>query len=236
MANEDISTQILGSMKLGATAGLVGNIILYSFLLLLVVGIIYLMYYLFSFTNTLIVRDAINGRKIVKKVKWKESRDSKNNIWLITPFNRIKKPLPPSDSIEVTPKGKKWVEAWRGEDTESFLWIKDTFDYNTYKTAHPEFQPLTTQERELLVNEVYKSQAYKKRNLYDTIVQVSLIMAPIILIAVIGLTLGDITEALNEYSAPLTSALSNVADSFEASANALAGIQEVTVDVTGVPD
>lgn len=223
MAEENI----IGSVDVYATLGVVGDVLLWSLIVLSVVGIIYLIWYLMSFKNTLIIRDAVNERKVVSKKNWKEKRDRNGNIWLITPFNRIKKALPPSKAIEITTKGRRWVEAWRGEDTETLIWIEDPFNYQTYKEQNPEFQPLTTQERELLINEISKSHEYKKKTTYELIVQISLIMAPIILIAVIGLVLGDITESLNAYSAPLTSTLDKVATSFETASENLAGLQTI---------
>lgn len=233
---EDLNSEIFGAINLGASVSLVGDVLLWSLGVILVLGIVYFLYYLMSFNNTLILRDATNGNKIVKKMKWKERRDKNNNIWLLTPFNKIKKPLPPSESIEITPKGKKWVEAWRGEDTETLIWVKDTFNYQNYKENYPEFQPLTTQERELLVNEISKSQQYNKRNLFDTIVQVSLIMAPIILIAIVGLTLGDITEALTSYATPLTSTLQSVGANFENAMETLSCVQTIDGGNVEIPN
>lgn len=222
-----VESEIFGSVDVAGSLGVIGDVLLWTFIILSVLGIVYLVWYLMSFRNTLIIRDAINERKVISKKNWKEKRDKNNNIWLITPFNRIKKSLPPAKAIEITSKGRKWVEAWRGEDTETLIWIKDGFNYETYKEEHPEFQPLITQERELLINEISKSHAYKKRSLYDTIVQISLIMAPIILIAVIGLVLGDITEGLNTYAAPLTNTLQSVGESFVTASENLAGIQTI---------
>lgn len=221
---EDLNS-IVSSYNVTGTLGAVGDVLLWAFIVLAVLGIVYLIYYLMSFKNTLVIRDTINQRKIISTRKWKEKRDKNNNIWLITPFNRIKKPLPPAKAIEISIKGRKFVEAWRGEDTETFIWIEDDFDYETFKESNPEFQPLTTQERELLINEISKSHAHKKRSLFDTIIQVSLIMAPIILIAVIGLVLGDITEGLNTFSKPLTNAMETTSQAFVTASENLAGIQ-----------
>ena len=87
MAEENI----IGSVDVYATLGVVGDVLLWSLIVLSVVGIIYLIWYLMSFKNTLIIRDAVNERKVVSKKNWKEKRDRNGNIWLITPFNRIKK-------------------------------------------------------------------------------------------------------------------------------------------------
>lgn len=224
---EDLNN-IVSGYDVAGTLGTMGDILLWAFVVALVIGIVYLIYYLMSFKNTLIIRDTINKRKIISVKKWKEKRDRNNNIWLITAFNRIKKPLPPAKAIEISIKGRKFVEAWRGEDTETFIWIEDAFDYENFKDKHSEFQPLTTQERELLINEISKSHAHKKRSLYDTIVQISLIMAPIILIAVIGLVLGDITEGLSTFAAPLTEVMKTTSEAFVTASENLAGIQTLS--------
>lgn len=226
----------LGGVNVAGSLATMGEVILWGFVVGLLVGIVYLIYYLMSFKNTLVIRDAVHGRKIVSTKKWKEKRDKENNIWLITPFNRIKKPLPPTQAVEITAKGKRWAEAWRGEDTETLIWITDKFDYQTYKEENDNFQPLTTQERELLVNEISKSKDYQKKSLYETIVQISLIMAPIILIAVIGLVLGDITEGLTSYAQPLTSTLQSVGASFDSAMSSMSCVQNVPVDVIEVPN
>lgn len=237
MAEDVLGGDIIGGVNLTSSVGVIGDVLLWAFIVLLILGGVYLVYYLFSFQNTLIVRDTVNNRKVIKKVKWKETKDRNNVVWMVTPFNKLKKPLPPSDAIELTPKGKKWVEAWRGEDSETFVYVTDKFNYETYKKENPEFQPLGTAERELLVNQIAKSAKFTKKNGWEIALQISLIMAPVIMIAVIGITLGDITEGLTSYAKPLTGTLNNVADSFERASMNLAGIQEAPQDnVLEVPN
>lgn len=229
MAEDDILD--LGNIDFTSGIADLGNIALWVLIGALIIGIFYFVYYISSFKHTLIVRDIVNGRKLIRRFKWREHKDKKKNIWLQTPFNKIKKPLPPNRSVEVTPKGKKWVEAWRGEDTETLVYINDRFDYDQYKDENESFQPVTTQERELIVTELSKAAAYKKKTTAELILQISLIMAPILLIAIIGIVLGDITEALVTYSQPLTDTLTTVSDNFVTASNNLAGIQEVTQEV-----
>jgi hypothetical protein len=228
MAGNDIlGGDIIGGVNVTQSFDVLGTVMLWGFIIVLVLGMVYLLYYLFSFKNTLIIRDTAHNRKVIRKVKWKETKDRKNVIWMVSPFNRMKKPLPPSDAIEITPTGKKWVEAWRGEDSESLIYAKDTFNYDEFSKDNTGFQPLTTQERELLVNQVAKAAAYKTKNVYEMAVQITMIMAPIILIAVIGLTLGDISEGLTQFATPITNTMNTVADSFVTASENLAGIQTV---------
>lgn len=226
---EDLGS-VVGAVNFDAVSSgfaTLGTILYWTLFIAVICGAAYFIWYWLSFKNTLVVRDVVNGRKLVRKYRWKEFKDKNKNIWMISPFKQLKKALPPDESIDITPKGKKWVEAWRGEDTETFIYAKDDFQYNKYKEGHPEFQPLTTQERELLVNEIMKSHEYKKKTTTEMILQIAMYMAPVILIAVIAITIGDVTEALVEYSKPLTSTLNNVANSFEEAAKTLAGVQEV---------
>lgn len=216
-----------------------GEVLLWLFVALLVGALIYLLYYITTFKHQLVIRDIAHGRKIISKLKWKEKKTKDGNIWLVTPFNKIKKPLPPSNAIELTKKGKKFVEAYRGEDTDTLVWIRDNFDYEVFKNNNINtFQPVTTQERELVINQLKKAYAYKKMGKLEIIMAVSIFMAPVIMIAIIGLTLGDITEALTTYSEPLTNTLNTVSENFVQASNNLAGIQtpEPIVNQTGVPN
>lgn len=238
MAENDLLNGVITSANVTSNVALFGEIFLYAIVGIAVIGLIYLVYYLTTFKHTLIIRDAVHGRKVISKKKWKEKRGKDNNIWLITPFNRIKKPLPPTDAVEITARGRKWVEAWRGEDTESLIYIKDEFNYKSYKAEHSDFQPLTTQERELLIAQVTKAHSYKKKTTWERVVTIAIFMAPLLMIAIIGLTLGDITEALTEYSKPLTNSLATTSQAFVEASNNLANIQtpEVIINPEEVPN
>lgn len=236
---EEGLTSALNTQNVISGFGVFGEVILYVVMGLLIIGLVYLLYYMTTFKNKLIIRDIANGRKIITIKRWKERRGKDSNIWLVTPFNKIKKPLPPAKAIELTGRGRKIVEAYRGEDTDTLVWIEDSFDYQEFKESSADtFKPLTTQERELLIAQVAKAHSYKKKSTWEMVMAISLFMAPVIMIAIIGLTLGDITEALSTYSQPITSSLERVSNSFVEASNNIANIQtpDVIVNNTGVPN
>lgn len=224
--------------NVAGTAGTFSQVLSWGLLILAVGGLLYLLYYLFTFKNTIVIREVINGRKIIHTKKWKIQKDKNNNLWLITPFKKLKKQIPPTESIDLTTKAKKWVEAWRGDDSETFIWCKDDFQYEDFKkTNYQEFQPLMTAERELLVNEIAKSNAYNKRSTMDVILQLAPYMFLIILIAVISFTIGDVTTALTDFNSQMTEPLAKVSTAFERASENLGGIQNPDViPVAEVPN
>lgn len=221
MASDGALDLIGQGINISGTANTLATIGTWLVFLTVILGSLYALYYIMSFKHTLIVRDIVNGRKIVTKYKWKEAKDKKKNTWLMTTFGKIKKPLPPSKAIELTPKGKKFVEAWRGEDNDTLIWVNDDFDLETYKeTLGDAFQPLTTQDRALLAEEIVDSHKYRQTSNLDRLVQVGMTLAPVIMIIVIAVVLGDITSALGEYANAVTEPMNTIAESLrEASAN-----------------
>lgn len=225
------------NISMFSNLGGVTDVISWIILIVAIGSLLYLVYYLYTFKHTLIIREIINGRKIVYKHKWKMVKDKNNIRWLITPFRKLKKQLPPTESIDITNKAKKWVEAWRGDDAETFVWCHDNFDYSDFKKTHSDFQPLTTAERELLANEISKSNSYEKKTTMDYILQIVPILSVVILVAVISLTIGDVTSALTDFAAEMTQPLATVAESFERASENLGSIQNPdTVPVEEIPN
>ena len=220
------------------------TVILYVFVGLIIVGLAYFVYYLMSFKNRLIVRNLINNRKIIRSYKWKEWKDKKGTRWLITPFKKIKKSLPPEESIDINNKGRKHVEAWRSsEDSDTLIWIKDGFNYNKEKKGLKEdygFEPLTTLDRELLVEEIIRAREYEGTDLLTRVLQIAVFMVPIIMIVVLAFTIGDITEALTTYADSVTGPLQKISTAFETASENIAGIQNIdkmnTTIINGVPN
>jgi len=204
------------------------TVLLWIFIGLLIVGIGVFVYYLMSFKNKIVIRDLVNNRKIIRTYKWKEWKDKKGNRWFITPFKKIKKSLPPEEAIDITAKGRKYVEAWRSGDGDSLVWIKDDFkfDKETKKKLNEDFgfEPLTTLDRELLVDEIIKAREYEGTPLIDKVLKIATFMIPIILVVVIAFTLGDITDALNSTANAVTGPMNNIAQAFERASENMAGI------------
>ena len=73
--------------------------------------------------------------------------------WRLLKFRDII-PMPPSDAIDVTSKGKFVVEAYRNEQGE--------YQYIYDHKAMAVFQPLTTNQRLILINQIKKANAKRK--------------------------------------------------------------------------
>lgn len=213
------------------------TVIMWILIGLMVAGLIYFVYYLLSFKNKLVIRDLINNRKIIRTYKWKEQKDKKGTTWLITPFKKIKKSSPPEEAVDITSKGRKYVEAWRSsEDPNTLIWIEDSFKYSEKKEMLKSkgFEPLTTLERELLIEELVKAKDYEGTDYLNKILQIAVFMVPIILVVVIAFTLGDITEALTTYSDSVKEPMAKIADTFERASENIGGIQNVeNTNITG---
>jgi len=214
------------------------TVLMWIFIGLMVCGLMFFVWYIMSFKNTLIVRDLVNNRKIIRKYKWKEHKDKKGTVWLITPFKKIKKSSPPEEAVDINNKGKKFVEAWRSsEDPNTLIWIEDNFKYSEEKKKLKAkgFEPLTTLERELLIEELVKAKDYEGTDVLNKILQIAVFMVPIILVVVIAFTLGDITEALTTYANDLKGPMSNIAEAFERASENIGGIQNVArTNTTGI--
>lgn len=220
------------------------TVVLWILVGLMIAGLGFFVWYLMSFKHKLIVRELVNNRKIIRVYKWKEWKDRKGTRWLITPFKKIKKSLPPEESVDINHKGKKFVEAWRsGKDIDSLIWVKDSFSFDD-KTAEQfkedyGFEPLTTLDRELLVEEIRKSKEYEGTDFFTKVMQVAVFMVPIILVVVIAFTIGDITDALTEYAGQVKGPMGEIANAFERASENMAGIQNLEQNVTsteGVPN
>lgn len=214
------------------------TVILWILVALMVIGLGYFVYYLMSFKNKVVIRDLVNNRKIIRVYKWKQWKDKKGNKWFITPFKRIKKSLPPEEAIDITSKGRKYVEAWRSSDGDSLVWIKDDFkfDKETKNKLNEEFgfEPLTTLDRELLVEEIIKAKEYEGTDILTRVLKIATFMVPIILVLVIAFTIGDISEALTDMATNIQTPMNNIANAFERASENMAGIQNTELTNTTI--
>jgi len=211
------------------------TVMLWVFVSLMMIGLGVFAWYIMSFKNKLIIRDLVNNRKIVRTYKWKEHKDKKGTTWLITPFKKLKKSTPPPEAIDINNKGRKFVEAWRSsEDPSTLIWVKDSFEYSKEKEEMEKngFEPLTTLERELLIEELVKAKDYEGTDLMSKILQIATFMVPIILVVVIAFTLGDITDALTEYASSIKEPMAKISEAFERASENMAGIQNTDMTNT----
>jgi len=228
------------SVDVGATLGIFSQLLTWIIFLGVAGVLLWFFWYWQSFKHTLVVRDVINNRKIIKVYKWKIVKDKNNVSWLATRFGKIKKQLPPSEVIDITEKARKWVEAWRGSDNDTILFAVDDFNMEKFTANNKDiFQPFITNERELLANDIAKANAYNKKNTWELIATMAVPIGAIIFVAIIAFTIGDVTNALTEFNERMTQPLATVANSFVEASENLARIQQapdVNINDSEVPN
>ena len=96
--------------------------------LVIFAGIIMLAFFLvFRFKHHVIIRETVKGRKLIIFDKARDYKSEGVPYWQLRKEKdeeRKLMPLPPSEAIEITKRGKKFVEAYRTE-TGEYAYIKD---------------------------------------------------------------------------------------------------------------
>jgi len=167
------------------------------------------------------IRSVIKGRKILSDTKGRLWKDPFGVSWLKIMKPKIKIPIPPPQSIEITNKGKMLVEFWKVE-ADQLIPITDNFDYENYKDdLSIGFEPLTTEDRALLVNEYIKSESYKKKRLSDLLMQAFPYIAVVMIITVFLLFFGEAVAPMERVGSQLASASESLQDASLSLENAI---------------
>lgn len=191
--------------------GSAGDTILWIIILVLFIAIAWIIWYILSFKIKIRVREVVQGRTIIKDDKGKIKKDKAGVNWLKLFKYRAKLPLPDTDCLDVTTKGKTVIEYFKsGED---FIPIKVNFDYGEFK-KQTGFKGFSSSQRQMMVHECRESEDYNKKTVKDALIQAIPYMVLIILI--IGLlifmpdiletqaklvnSMGGVVEGLNEVS------------------------------------
>ena len=123
-------------------------------------------------------------------------------------------PIPPQEAIDYDPsKKKKVVEAYYTTE-EGIQYIEDKGQINS-------FQPLTTKQRAMLVNQIRKKEERKNQGWQQ---HIPLIVGGIAIVAILAILLifwGDAIAPMHTYA----SQMDNVADKFQIVADKLAAIE-----------
>lgn len=155
------------------------DLMIYLFVIILVAGFTWLILYYLSFKHKVRVRQVVNGRTVIidDKARFFKDKDKipKWKLWKM----RDVVSLPDDDCLDLTTKGKKVAECFRTDDG-TYIWIKSNFDYEKYKANNPEFEPFSTEERQMLVTQ-YREAIYGKASLLDKVMQ----FAPYIIVLMI---------------------------------------------------
>lgn len=186
-----LSSSAINDVVGGLSTGIMWLIVLVGFM-----GIIAWLIYMMTFKVRVRIRSIVNGRTMIYDVKAKPIRENDGRIYWklqrkVLKYNKM--PSPPDDAIDIDKKGRKVFEVYLTEDG-SFIPIKDNFNLERYKAGHDSFQPFTTQQRALLINEFKESDAYKRKKIGDLMVAAAPYIAIVLILAIFMLFFGEVVQ------------------------------------------
>lgn len=113
-----------------------------------------LFYFLFfrQFKNHVRIRVVSGNRSIIIDDKARVINDGGVKKWQLL-RRREKIPLPPAKALSVNSKGKYCVELLYDEESREYHYIEDNIDINKLTG----FDPLTTNQREMLIGEIRRA-------------------------------------------------------------------------------
>ena len=109
-------------------------------------------------------------------------------------------PIPPQEVIDYNPKKKKKIiEAWYS-DEDGITYIMD-------KGIVAGFQPFTTKQRQMMVNQLHKKETRKTQNWKENIPLIVGVTGMVVIIAVVLIFWGDAIEPIQRAAATSNNAL-----------------------------
>jgi len=127
------------------------DLLFYVFLFAIMGAIFFFVWKMASYNINFVVRSLAKDRKIIKITKAKKVVNKDGTTYLsVRGFSKLHAQIPPVEAIELTSKGKKFVEAYLTENDE-FIYLTDQ------NKDIPSFQPLTSSQRVLAVHELFKA-------------------------------------------------------------------------------
>lgn len=168
------------------------------------------------------IKEVINGRKIIKDDRAREFRDKHDKSWYWKLMKAKEKiPIPPPEAIEVDRKGRKCVEAYK-LSTGEFVYSKDIVQFkeppeeilniedpNKRKVKLEEWkkkyrdqkivdssQLLSTNQRLILINQIRKSEARRKKKITEVLPTIAAIAALTILVVAMMIFYEDMGKPL----------------------------------------
>ena len=138
-------------------------VVKYVFYILILAGAGWLFFWVTSFKNIIVIRQLTGSKtKRVVRDKWKIWKDPATKVEYV----RLMKckdwlPIPPDSAVDLTSKGKLFVEAYRNSNGE-YSYIED-------KGKPDFFQPLTTNQRIILANQHSKANSKGSNSLMQNL-------------------------------------------------------------------
>lgn len=150
-------------------------------------GVCYAVWLWMQYDKRVIVRELTGGGHRIKEMWAREKEHSDGTTWWHFFGNDVpgKMPRPESDCINITDKGRKYVECYKSDG--AYIPVRDTTNVDDLKNSDKleNFQPFTTEQRGMLVDELARAEEYNtQKSMSEVVAQAVPYAALIILITV----------------------------------------------------
>jgi len=203
------------------TVNLVWQVIMFALGLVIVILLVYFIIRTIQYKHRIIIREVARDRKLISYDKAREYTDRDGiTYWQFLKKRKIKIQVPPADAIEIDKKGRKCVQIYLLE-TGDVQFIKDgglakkppkeiteikdiskrakkLAEWKKENEVIEGFQPLPTNQRLILINQIEKAHARRKKKWQDYIMPVAGLTALIIIVVSLMIFWGDMARPLLE--------------------------------------
>ena len=205
------------------------TIIFWIIICIAIGGIVFFIWWYLSFKYNVVVRDVINEKTIIKTDKAKIVKTKAGvQFWKLRGYG-VRVPEPPSKSIDVDFKGKKWVEFYKLPDG-SFVPITDDFNHEKFLKEHPSFKPFTTEQRALLVHELEEAEKYKKKRLSEILMALAPYIAILLILTIFMIFFNDVVAPTVALGTQLTAATEKLSNSLDTLNGMIGNTSKVNVE------
>lgn len=202
-----------------ATSGLT-SALLYMLIALVVGGLAWLYAYHNSFKIKAVIRETVNGRSIVSHDKIRIFKD-KNGIlkWMLWKglfvFKKPIVPIPEADYIDITVKGRKFVEFFRTPDNQ-YIPIRAN-PRDIIDGVGADFEPFTTAQRTMQVQEYREAEAYKRKPLSELLINAFPYIVTLLIIVIFMIFFNDVVAPTKDLADSNIAASKELAHSLQVS-------------------
>ena len=184
MATDPI-TNLAGQLKTGAQD--TGTVLLFIAAGILIIGVIWIIWYIRSFKNQVVIRIQTKNGKYIFHEKSKKIIKEGVPYWRLFRTRRDVTP-PPPESIEVTKKGRYYAECYMSDDNPDPIWLHDSGNGDL------SFEPFTMQERALHVERITRATERRKKGWLEILAQLAMPLAFVILIVCVFVFWGELSK------------------------------------------
>ena len=188
-------------------------------------------------SNRLVVRSATNKGSVIEGYYWMIPKKNKHDgsIWWHSAFfqKRLKIPEPPSKVIDLTRKGKKWVEVNRLSEDE-YVYLRDNglnadivLEEGGKKISEA-FKPFSVVQRATIITQYTKAEAEKPRDKIQMLIN-NIPVVVLGLVVVIALIYGaDLMSSYNDVAGSANTLLDKAITAVQSAGGEVTSLTEQT--------